>query len=383
MGVRERSGILRQWRYRERVICKAWKFLKLSAELLLCNRFCVPAQPDTDPCTYRFSEPEKEDTHMKKLSVMTMLTAAALSAALMTGTAFAAEVTDPSGNAITLPENVEKIVTMSPSSTQFVIDLGLGDKIVACDTYSIVDYADGLSEDVAAFDMMTPDNEQLVALSPDLILTTGMSYAGGEDVYSAVKEAGICVADIPSESSIQEIQDNLLFIGTAVGAAEEAQAIVDDMKETIAQIEEIGAAIPEEEKKTVLYEISTPSADYPTLYTCGANTYIDEMISLVGAVSVTGDQDADWIAVSEEEAIAMNPDVIFTTDTYTPDVVATLLGLSGWENVTAVVDEAVYELDANAINRPNQHIVSAMVEMGQILYPDAFAEVEDPFTAAE
>ncbi len=359
MGVRERSAILRQWRYRERA--------------------ALPAQPDTDPCTYRFSEPEKEDTHMKKQTILSLISAAVLSAGLFAGAAIAEEVTDPSGNTITLPETVEKIVTMSPSSTQFVTDLGLGDKIVACDSYSIADYADDLSEDVAAFDMMTPNNEQLVALSPDLIITTGMSYAGGEDVYASVKEAGICVADIPSESSIEEIQANLLFIGEAVDAADEAQVIIDEMNDMLAVIEEIGASIPEEEQKTVLYEISTPSADYPTLYTCGANTYIDEMISLVGAVSVTGDQDADWIAVSEEEAIAMNPDVIFTTDTYTPDVVETLLGLSGWENVAAIVNEDVYELDANAINRPNQHILSAMVEMGKILYPDAYAEVEDPF----
>ena len=38
---------------------------------------------------------------------------------------------DRAGNDIKVPEKVEKIVSMAPSTTQFLIDLGLGDKIIA------------------------------------------------------------------------------------------------------------------------------------------------------------------------------------------------------------------------------------------------------------
>ena len=50
--------------------------------------------------------------------------------------------TDRSGNEVTIPEEVNSIVSMAPSTTQILIDLGLGDKIVACDTYSYASYSD-------------------------------------------------------------------------------------------------------------------------------------------------------------------------------------------------------------------------------------------------
>ena len=104
---------------------------------------------------------------------------------------------DRSGNDITVPEHVEKIISMAPSTTQLLIDLGYADQIIACDTYSGYSYGDQLTADIPQFDMMSPDNEQIVALEPDIVFTTGMSYAGGEDVYAAVKAVDVCVADIP------------------------------------------------------------------------------------------------------------------------------------------------------------------------------------------
>lgn len=75
----------------------------------------------------------------------------------------------------------------------------------------------------------------------------------------------------------------------------------------------------------------------------------------------------------------MNPDVILTTDNYTKDVVDTLLSLTGWENVTAVKNKDVYYIDANLLNQPNQHVVSAMIDMAKDIYPEAYDGMEDPF----
>ena len=106
--------------------------------------------------------------------------------------------TDRSGNEVTIPEEINSIVSMAPSTTQILIDLGLADKIVACDTYSYASYSEALNTDVAQFDMMTPDQEQIIALGSDVVFTTGMSASHGEDVFASVKEAGVCVLEAPS-----------------------------------------------------------------------------------------------------------------------------------------------------------------------------------------
>ncbi len=292
-------------------------------------------------------------------------------------------VTDRNGNEITLPEEINSIISMAPSTTQILIDLGLADKIVACDTYSYASYSDSLTADIPQFDMMTPDQEQIVALGADIVFTTGMSASKGEDVFASVKEAGICVYDIPSSASLADIQEDILGIGSVVGKDAEAQALVDDMVAAMEEISAIATTIPEEEKKTVLFELYTPSADYPTIYTCGSNTYITEMIELVGAENVAGEEAEQWPALTEEAAVAMDPQVILTADMYTDDVINVLLTMSGWENVTAIKDKAVYQIDNDTVNRPNHHVVSAMIEMAKDIYPDYYEEVVDPFEAED
>lgn len=274
---------------------------------------------------------------------------------------------------------VNAIISMAPSVTHVLIDLGLADRIVAVDSYSQMNYGEYLDADIPVFDMMNPDNEALVAMAPDVIFTTGMSAAGGTDVFASVREAGTNIIDIESEHTIDEIMANLQMIGDVVGKGAEAKEIVDEMRASVEELKTIGASIPEEEKKTVFYEFSTPTPDFPQIYTCGKNTYISEMLSVIGAVNIGDEHAEDWITYSEEEAVAANPDVIMTTDNYTPDVVGVILTMEGWENVTAVQNKEIYLPDPDTVNQPNHHIVSAMIEMGQMLYPDYFADVVDPF----
>ena len=111
---------------------------------------------------------------------------------------------DRAGNAIKVPEKVEKIVSMAPSTTQVLIDLGLGDKIIGIDTNSVT-YADKLPSNVAQFDMMAPDNEAIAALNPDIVFTSGMSSVGGTSPFQSLIDSGVCVADIPSPSSFDGI----------------------------------------------------------------------------------------------------------------------------------------------------------------------------------
>ena len=285
---------------------------------------------------------------------------------------------DRSGNEITVPDEVNKIISMAPSTTRFLIDLGLADKIIAIDTNSAA-YIDSLSSSVKQFDMMAPDNEALVAMEPDIIFTSGMSNVGGDDAFQPARDAGICVADIPSSTSFDDIAKDLEFIAAAVHAEEKAAPIIKDFQDKIAEIKKIGDGISE--KKTILFEISLPSADYPSIYTFGTGTYLDEMITTIGAKNVAGDQQS-WISVSEEDAIAMNPDVIITNVNYVNDPEGAILIAEGWEEVTAIKNQAVYYIDADSSNQPNNHVVDAMIQMAKYVYPDEFSSFSDPFATS-
>ena len=109
---------------------------------------------------------------------------------------------DRAGNDIKVPDKIDKIISMAPSTTQVLIEFGLGDKIVGIDTNSAT-YIDKLPANVAQFDMMSPDNEAIAALSPDIVFTSGMSSVGGTSPFQSLIDSGVCVADIPSPSSIE------------------------------------------------------------------------------------------------------------------------------------------------------------------------------------
>ena len=285
---------------------------------------------------------------------------------------------DRAGNDIVIPENVEKIVSMAPSVTEFLIDLGYADKIVACDTYSGYSaFASALNAGIPQFDMMAPDNEQIIALAPDIVFTTGMSYAGGNDVYAAVKSAGVCVADIPSSTSIDGIKEDLLFIGKAIGAQDKVNELAAKMDEFKKTVESVTAGISE--KKTVLYIMSVPTPDYPDCYTCGKGTFMDEIFTLVGTKNIAGDIEYQWPALSEEQIIAADPDVIIVGDTYTPDAVNAVLSISGWQNIKAIQNKAVYAIDGDAFNQPNQYVMNSAYEIATAVYPNEFSGLQKPF----
>ncbi len=293
-------------------------------------------------------------------------TAAASSA--VSGQDKAALSEDRAGNSIKVPDEVNTIISMSPAVTQVLVELGLSDKIIACDTQSPM-YAEGLKQDIPQFDMMEPDQEQIMALKADIIFTSGMSSSGGTDVFAQVRKSGACIADIPSSTSIEGIGEDIRFIGDCVGESEKAEKIVSDMNDQVQAIKTIGDSI--KDKKNVLFEISAS----PEIYSTGKGTFIDEMISDIGAVNVVADQDS-WCSVTDEAAINMNPDVILTSVNYTDDPVGDIRSLEGWKEVTAVKNGDVYYIDNASSSLPNEHIVEAMKEMAKDIYPDEYKELK-------
>ena len=270
---------------------------------------------------------------------------------------------DRAGTPIVIPAEVEKVISLAPATTQIIEALGLKDQLVAVDTQTPL-YVEGVSE-LPQFDMMAPDIEQMAMLEPDVVFTTGMSYVE-DNPFQALIDMGICVIEIPSSSSIEAVKEDIIFTAACLGKKAEGQALADNMQATIDEIAAISATITD--KKTVLFEI----ACLPYIYSFGNGTFLDEMITLIGAENVLGDQ-SGWLAVTEESAVAANPDVILTNVNYIEDSVGEILARPGWENVTAVANGDVYYIDNGRSSLPNHFIVEALIEMAVAVYPEEYA----------
>ena len=272
---------------------------------------------------------------------------------------------DRAGAPITLPAKVERIVSMAPSTTEILIDLGVADKIIAADTNS---QKDGLlKQNIPYFDMMKPDAEKLIALKPDVVFISGMSNAKGNTPFSPLIDAGICVVNIPSSSSIEAIYLDIAYIAAVVKHEENGAKIIANMKKEIEAVRKKGASIAQDKKKTVYFEIGAA----PYMYSLGTGTFINEMIEIIGAQNILADQKS-WVSVSDEMVLAKDPDVILTNVNYIPNPIDEIMARSGWASLKAVKSKKVFGIDTNSSSRPNHNIIKALKEMAKAVYPEIY-----------
>ena len=270
---------------------------------------------------------------------------------------------DREGNSITLPQTIDKIISMGPSNTEVLVALGFGDKVIAADSYS--ENVEGIPSGIPMFSMMSPDGEQIIALQPDVIFVTGMSKVDGDDPFQVVSNTGICIIYMPSSTSIDGIKEDIRYMAAVMGVQSKGESIITDMEKEVEAIKKIGDTITD--KKTVYFEISAA----PYMYSFGKGTFLNEMIGIIGAVNVLGDQES-WISVADEAVVNANPDVVLTSVNYIENPTDEIKARPGWDALTAVKNGDVYYIDTDASNRPSQNIIKALKEMAKAVYPDKY-----------
>lgn len=270
---------------------------------------------------------------------------------------------DRAGTPITVPAEVKRIVSLAPSFTEILIDMGLSERIVAIDMNAVT--LTGVDAAWPVFDMMAPDTEKLLALEADILLASPISTGGGEDPFKLLRDAGVCVIYVPTSNSIAAIQEDVLFVGAVVGESGKARQMVADMQAGIDEVAAISATVTE--KKRVHFEISAA----PYIYSFGKGVFLDEMLTLIGAENVYADQDS-WIPVADEVALASDPDVILTNVSYLPDAVGEIKERAGWSELEAVKGGQVFSIDNMSSSLPNHNIVKALRQMAEAVYPDLY-----------
>lgn len=273
------------------------------------------------------------------------------------------EITDRAGNVVEVPISPVRIISTAPSNTEILVGLGVAGEIVAVDNWSPLD---GLAEDTAMIDFGAPDAEAILALEPDLLIVHGHNAVGDEDPFKLIKDAGVAVVTVETSTSIKAIYEDINFIGELVGKETEAAAMVDELTESVEAIRAIGETVTD--KETVYFEISEWDG---TLYTLGNDTFLNEMIDIIGATNVYADQNS-WLSVSAEDVVAKNPSVIITNNSYLPDGIESIKSRDGFADIAAVTDDKVYLIDANPSSRPSQYIAIALEQMAKAIYPDLY-----------
>lgn len=322
--------------------------LLLAAVMLLavltgCAAKAEPAQdepvqtetvPETEEAAPAEEEPEAEDT----ASTVTL--------------------TDMTGREITLDAPAERVVALTAADCEILYALGAGDLLVGRGEYC--DYPAEVLDVPSVQSGYETNIEQIIALEPQVLLMSTMAQT--EEQVQQLEAAGIHVV-VSDAQDIEGTYTAINMIGTLTGKQAEAASIVESMQKAFDEIK----ANAGDGTKTVYFEVSPLQYG---LWTAGSGTFMDEIANMLGLTNCFADV-TGWGEISEEQVLERNPDYIVTISMYygegpTPE--EEILSRTGWENVTAVKDGKILNLQNNELSRPGPRLADGAKAMYDFVY---------------
>ena len=270
-------------------------------------------------------------------------------------------VTDMKGREITLDEPAERVVALTASDCEILYAIGAGDMLVGRGKYC--DYPAEVLDVPAVESGATTNLEEIIALQPDVLLMSDMAQT--EAQIAQLEAAGIQVV-VSEATDIEGVYTAIEMIGKLMGKDENAAAVIDNMKTTF---EDIKAKSTGDGTQTVYFEVSPLQYG---LWAAGSNTFMDEIATMLGLTNCFADVDG-WGEISEEKLLERNPDFIVTITMYfgegpTPE--EDILSRAGWENVTAVQNKAILNLQNNELSRPTPRLAEGAQMLFDFVYGD-------------
>jgi len=263
------------------------------------------------------------------------------SAAESSSTAGAVSFTDQAGRQIDLDKPADKIVALTASDCEILYALGAQDKLVGRGEYC--DYPAEVADIPSVQSGSDTNIEQILDLKPDVVIMATMDQT--TDQVQQLENAGVKVV-VSDAQDIAGTYDAITMLGTLTGKESEAADIIQTMKDSFDKIKESPV-----QGGTIYFEVSPLQYG---LWAAGKGTFMDEIATMMGLTNIFEDVDG-WGEVSEEQVLERNPDYIVTISMYTgegPTPVEEIEQRSGWQDVKAVKNEAILDLDDNSLSRP-------------------------------
>jgi iron complex transport system substrate-binding protein len=258
-----------------------------------------------------------------------------------------------------------RVVSTSPSITETLFALGLGDRVVGVSTYCRVPAAVLKLPKVGTF--LKPDAELIAGLRPDLVIVQQTSNGIDRRLESlrlpfAVVEHG----------TLQSIWASIRQIGKATRVSAKAEMLIGNLQQ---KLEGIRRAAPAGAKPRVLFIIGRRPGALADLVGVGPGSYINDLIEIAGGSNVLAiaGQPA-YPQISMETVLGLNPDLIVDTvdmgETEAERVQRGPINERLWAaygTLQAVRNKRVYAATTDALVVPGPRVVDAAAWVAALL----------------
>ncbi|MGW8288731.1 MAG: ABC transporter substrate-binding protein [Candidatus Bathyarchaeia archaeon] len=277
----------------------------------------------------------------------------------------------------------ERIVSLSPSSTEILFAVGAGEKVVGVTDYC--NYPPELDAKIVAEEIekvggyWNPSVETIAALKPDLVLvsTAKCTVKTNEcktncsrrceittQVAAQLRSLGLNVL-IFCPHSLNDVLNDILLVGRATGNVTKATNLVDNLRQRINRVVTKSNAASHRPK--VYFEVwNNP------YISVSSKTWIGNLINLAGGTNIFGETISEWPIIRPEEIIQHDPDMLVFP--VIPDVprfwgsFEDVKKRRGWENLTAVRNNHLYEIPRDCISRPGPRFVESLEMLANFIH---------------
>lgn len=246
----------------------------------------------------------------------------------------------------------QRIVSLGPSVTSQLQLLGAEDRIVGATIYCKID-STKKCEKIGT--LLEINVERIVELEPDVVFAVGLTP---KKIIKKLSKLGIKVVMIDDPENFSILCENLRTIATICDFEDKARTIIFKAE---LKLDSLRNAVEKLEKKTVLLQLGVNPVYATTKGTLG-----DQLIEFAGGKNAFNLEKNG--AISSEEVLYQNPDVIVITD----------MGMSAkkekerWESfpdLSAVKNNSIFIIDSHSVCSPNVPLfVETVVYMSSLIH---------------
>lgn len=260
----------------------------------------------------------------------------------------------------------ERIVSLTPSMTEILFSLGLGERVVGVTSYC--DYPPEALEKPKVGSWAQPDLERIVAQSPDLVVSS--TNIVSERFLKRLDELGIPIF----QSEVETLGDTyrtILQLATVTGVEERGKELVRRIREDLHEVRSRVQGLP---RVKVAFVVG-----HRDLVVVGGGSFLDELLRIAGGENIAGSLREAYAKYSYERIIEAQPAVIIDTAMGSEERTQTeVLSLwSKWPSIPAVQHKRIYGMETGIVLKPGPRVAETARALAPLLHPEVFATKSD------
>ena len=251
------------------------------------------------------------------------------------------------GYSTTIAKKPTRIISLSPSATESLFEIGAGKQVLAVDSYSNYPKSAPIT-DLSAFE---PNVEAIAALKPDLVVLS-VDAMKSLVVKEALEKLKIPVLMEKAPENLAQAYKEIEVLGAVTDHTSEAKKVTFKMS---ALIKSILNRAKVSGKVTFFHELDN------TLYSVTSDTFIGKVYKDFGLINIAdkaaGADSYGYPQLSAEYLVKSDPTIIFLADAEYGESAATVKARAGWSGITAVTKKNVFALPNDIPSRWGPRLV--------------------------